>query len=191
MTQPEETPPRDGGGFSSKIGPLPAWAWIGIATVGGVVVLLWMRSRKTASTVDTTAPSSVSPDTAEVQNLQDQLGVVNSQIRNLQGGSTTPTGAAPGTPTRTAIITGGQGLNDFLKRYGISADQFLSLNPDVVKYLRTTNAGGFGAGGPDSLAFDLPNGTPIVVQIPLVTPPPLRPVSAPATNGHAISGVAG
>lgn len=106
MTQPPETSPRQGGsGLSAKIGPLPTWAWIGVAAVGGIVVILWLRSRSNTQQAATPG-SDVSPSTADVANLQDQLATVESQIRNLQGGNSTPidTGNGNGpTPTDTGI----------------------------------------------------------------------------------------
>ena len=186
MTQPPEAPPREsGGGLSTKVGPLPGWAWIGIAAVAGIGVILWLRSRGSATSA---APgSTVSPDTATVGNLQDQLATIAAQMRDLQGGSTTPTTNTQ--PTRTVIITGGQSLQDFLSQYSVSLQDFLALNPDIAKYLRTTNASGFGPGGPNSLAFDFgPNTSVMVAQVPLVaTKPPLQPINtSPSTNGHAL-----
>lgn len=189
MSQPTtERPPReDGGGLSQKLGPLPAWAWIGVAAVGGIIVILWLRSRN--ATAAQPAANSVSPDTATVGNLQDQLAVIASQIRDVQGGTSTPVSGTQ--PTRTAIVVGGQHLKDFLAQYNVSLQDFLNLNPDLAQYLKTTNANGFGPGGPDSLAFDFgPNVNVKVVQLPLVTtpkPPPFPPI-ATTTNGHAVTG---
>lgn len=96
MTQPEprrpEAPPSQGGGLTAKIGPLPAWGWLGLAVVGGVIVLLYLRSRNASNA--TAAPSSgISPDTATVQNLQDQLATFGSQVRDLQGAPSRPLGS--------------------------------------------------------------------------------------------------
>lgn len=90
MTQPPERPDT-GSGLGEKIGPLPAWGWIALAAAGAVGVLLWLQRRNAASSSTTTTPS-VAPSTADVANLQDQLATVNSQIRNLQGANSTPTG---------------------------------------------------------------------------------------------------
>lgn len=102
MTQPPE--PRrassegtPSGGLTSKIGPLPVWGWVALAAVGGVVVLLWLRSRNSAAAGSTT--STVSPDTATVANLQDQLATVTSQIRDLQGAGSVATNPATGPGT--------------------------------------------------------------------------------------------
>lgn len=88
MTQPDTERRPSGGGLGAKLGPLPVWAWLGLTVTGGVVVLLWLRSRNSAAASSSTG-STVSPDTATVSNLQDQLSVVSSQIRNLQGGAST------------------------------------------------------------------------------------------------------
>lgn len=200
MTQPPEPTPREGGsgsGLTGKIGPLPAWAWLGIAVVGGVVAILWLRNRNAAaasgsSTTDT-GTTGVSPDVASVANLQDQLATVESQIRDIQGGTSTP--PAPGTdtvPTTTAVITEGQGLNTFLAKYHITLDQLLQYNPDVQQYLKTTNAGGYGPGGPDSLAFNVGTGPPLIVRIPLINNTPVTPTTVgtttPSVNGvHAVT----
>lgn len=198
MTQPPEPTPREGrgSGLSEKVGPLPTWAWIGVAVVGGIVVILWLRSRNAAasgsSTVDT-GTTGVSPDVASVANLQDQLATVEGQIRDIQGGTSTP--AAPGTdtvPTTTAVITEGQGLNTFLAKYHITLDQLLQYNPDVGQYLKTTNASGYGPGGPDSLAFNVGTGPPLIVRIPLISNTPVTPTSVttttPSVNGvHAVT----
>lgn len=190
MTQPETQPRQGGDGLSAKVGPLPAWGWIVLAAVGGIGLIVLLRSRN--ATQSTTAPSSVSPDTATTANLQDQLAVVASQIRDLQGGNSTPPPNNPpsGTtqPTQTAVITEGQGLNAFLQRYHITLDQLLALNPDVGQYLRTTNRSGYGPGGPDSLVFNV-GATPVIVKIPLV----MQPLNTPTNNnqntvnGHPVS----
>lgn len=104
MTAPARGPSdvdsgRSGGGLTSKVGPLPVWGWVALAAAGGIAVLLWLQSRKKAAApgdTSTAATGSVSPSTADVANLQDQLATVVSQIRDLQGGNSQP---APGTPT--------------------------------------------------------------------------------------------
>lgn len=95
--RPERPSTEDGGGgLSTKIGPLPTWAWLAITAAGGVVVLLWLQSRKNAASSTTDTSGTVSPSTADVANLQDQLATVGSQIRDLQGGQSQPnTGASP------------------------------------------------------------------------------------------------
>lgn len=150
MTQPPEPQPREGGGsgLSAKIGPLPTWAWIGVAAVGGIVVILWLRSRSNTQQAATPG-SEVSPSTADVANLQDQLATVESQIRNLQGANSTPidTGNGNGpTPTDSGIYYFGiDGDADPSKRYigipGIgyywvpdigTAQQYLNSHPQTI-----------------------------------------------------------
>lgn len=190
MTQPPESPPRErgGSGLTAKVGPLPTWGWIALAAAGGIVAILWLRSRG-ANQPSTSDTSSVSPDSATIGNLQDQLAVIASQIRDVQGGTSTPVTTTQ--PTQTAVITEGQGLNAFLQKYHITLDQLLALNPDIGQYLKTTNASGYGPGGPDSLVFNVGTGPPLIVKVPLVMQP-LAPVTvantntSTVTNGHAL-----
>jgi hypothetical protein len=98
MTDPTpSTKESSGGGLTSKIGPLPMWGWVAIAAAGGIAALLWMQHRKPAAQPTNTTEVQ-GPDSATVANLQDQLGTVLGQIRDLQGGSSKP---APGAPTDT------------------------------------------------------------------------------------------
>lgn len=193
MSQPTtEQPPREGGGgLSQKLGPLPAWAWIGIAAVGGIVVILWMRSRN--ATAAQPATNTVSPDTATVANLQDQLAVVESQIRDLQPGIPGPQGPVgppggigpPGTPPpsggtqppagggvlHTTVIDG-KSLAELLNAFGISQSTFESLNPGIQSTYRYYKPGvGYTSSNTPGSYIALNVGSvPKVVNLPAGTP---------------------
>lgn len=57
--QPSAPPARSSGGnvFTNKIGPLPMWAWVGIAAA---ILVIWrvMAGKKSASSQATTTPST-------------------------------------------------------------------------------------------------------------------------------------
>jgi len=141
MTQPptlERRPQPEGEGLSKKVAGLPTWGWIGIAAAGGVILLLWLQSRKSQaapSTQDSSVPST------------DQTGAIEtlaSQIRDLQGAGSQPT--TPGIPRdRGTYYFGINGDPDPARRYlGIpgvgyywvpdigTATQFLSSHPQTI-----------------------------------------------------------
>lgn len=88
MAEPETRP--EGGSFLSRI---PTWGWVGIATVGGVLVIVWWKNRNSSAASDTSAPASVSDSDSDVQSELDSLA---AQIRDLQGDNST-TGDSGGT----------------------------------------------------------------------------------------------
>lgn len=150
MTQPPETTQRPeggtGGGLTSKLGPLPVWGWVAIAAAGGVVLLLWLQSRKNAAAAATPAPNVIGPDTAEVQNLQDQFGVISSQIRNLQGGGSVATSNSPSTSNVLAgwsVYQYLSDLNDQLQQQGnplrVTYAQLLALNPGLANNINNSD----------------------------------------------------
>lgn len=106
MTQPDVST-RDGGGLTSKVGPLPVWGWVALAAAGGIAVLLWLQNRRTAAAAagaGTNATTQVQgADAAQVANIQNQLSTVLSQIRDVQAMPLTPGPAGP------AGATGGIG----------------------------------------------------------------------------------
>lgn len=129
--------------MTSKLGPLPVWAWVGIAAAGGVVVLLWLQNRK-AGAASTTNNTTNVPDT-QVTDLQSQLATVESQIRDLQGASstTTPPPDGTGTPAPTQHATENvkagwhvdqwvHDLNTSGEAPGITWDKLVALNPTIV-----------------------------------------------------------
>ena len=158
MTQPE-TQPRDSGslGLTQKMGPLPVWGWIALAAAGGIGVLVWLQHRKSAA-ADTTGTNSTvavqGADAATVANLQDQLGVVLSQIRDLQGGPSTPTGPTTvplnSNQVQTSQVKAGwsvyqylSDLNDQFQQQGntlrVTYSQLLALNPGLANNINNAD----------------------------------------------------
>lgn len=146
----QETPPRSG-----RIGGLPTWGWVAIAAAGGVVVLLWLRSRKTA------APTTPTTDTSG-NDIASELSVLQTEIQNLQGMGSLPTSPPPaGTPSSgpplTAIqpipgpnippgtmrplgyttVSDAKNLNELLSFYGETQQQFEQDNPWVKAFYAT------------------------------------------------------
>lgn len=173
MTQPAETAPSQGGGLTSKLGPLPVWGWVALATAGGIGFILWRRSKANAAAATTTTGTVnvQGPDSATVQNLQDQLAVVESQIRDTQAmpltpGPAGPVGPAggigpPGTPgpatpvpspaqaTSRTTISSGESVAPMLAFFGMTQQQFEQLNPGIQNsYYHKPGTG--------ALAFTLP-----------------------------------
>lgn len=187
MTQPPDTQSRSGGGLTQKVGPLPTWGWIALAAAGGIGVLLWMQNRrKNAAAVAGTAPAVdvQGADAATVANLQDQLATVMSQIRDTQAipltpGPTGPAGSAgpvgppgaigpPGTPVNVnpvqiqpvpsrTTITSGESVAPMLAFFGMTQQQFESLNPGIQQTY-------YHKPGTNALAFSLPG--PRIVNVP-------------------------
>lgn len=103
-----DRPPASGSaGWQSKIGPLPAYAWVLVAAAGGVAFLLWTRrggSDGGSNTAGFVAPSS------EEEGLSDeQYQTLLSQLRDLQGEDSVPvTTTPPATTTGKISDTIGQ-----------------------------------------------------------------------------------
>lgn len=98
-------PPAPSGGegsfFAKKLGPLPVWAWAGIALLG-VYLYRKYTSGSTATTATTTASTGTAPPTETITTAGGTYtGPVNAapgSITNPTTASTTDTGAtSPGT----------------------------------------------------------------------------------------------
>lgn len=110
-------PPPDvdqGSGLNSKLGPLPYWAWLGMATAAGVVGIIWWRSRKNAGD-SSQAPQSSAATSPEASGIPtEQYESLLALLRDIQGQASTP---IPGNPTPTPPPTYGGGDNVSSKQY--------------------------------------------------------------------------
>ena len=99
---PERVAPssRAGGGggnvFTNKIGPLPMWAWLGVAA-GILVVWRVMAGRSSASSQATTTPSSAADQVPQFVN-QTYLSTT-APLAPTTGDTSAPTQPSPFTPT--------------------------------------------------------------------------------------------
>lgn len=92
MSQPatERTAPAPAAGgnvLTRKIGPLPGWAWAGIAVAAGVGYI-WWRNRQNAAAAAATDTGTATTDPGVDQSATD--AVLQSEIQNLQGEVSTP-----------------------------------------------------------------------------------------------------
>jgi len=82
--------------FTQEKAGLPVWGWAGLAVAGGVVVLTWLRSRKSTVTPSTDTSST---QLSDAQGLAtDQYETLLSLLRDLQGQNSTPIGDTTPTP---------------------------------------------------------------------------------------------
>ena len=130
MAEDVDTAPAAGGSLAGtltrKWGPLPGWAWMGLAGAATLGVIWWRRrsAKATGAGTDTTATDQTAADqgtsagmTADVLAAAGgSFAVLQSEIQQLQGnaaqhpgttppttGTTTPTGSTGGhTPTPPA-----------------------------------------------------------------------------------------
>lgn len=80
--------PAGGSIASQKLGPLPTWAWIGLAAGGAFI---WFYARRSKSTEDSQpVTNTVTVPGADSADVQGQLATIYSQIRDIQGGNSTP-----------------------------------------------------------------------------------------------------
>jgi hypothetical protein len=102
-------PPSGGTGFSKKLGPLPAWAWVLLAAAGGVGYI-WYRNHKNASAASTAADTATSGDTSGTDDAA-SIATLQSEIQQLQGelSTQTPTpnsgGGESGGGEKTTVLT--------------------------------------------------------------------------------------
>lgn len=88
MTSPPiQRPPVTGGGASQRIAGLPVWGWVALAAAGGIATLLWIQSRKSASS------SAASQPAIELQGSDTQA--LLDQLQNMQGQPSTSTTTTP------------------------------------------------------------------------------------------------
>src|SRR5215831_8018196 len=133
--------PAPGGGniLQRKIGPLPGWAWAGLAGVGA---LAWFYFRNkqgqnaaSAATGDTLAATD---ESAVGDDIQGQLSTIQTEIQNLQGqesqeGSTTPdnSGSSSGgtsSPAVRHVSTGNETLNQIAKGRNTSVAHIVAVS---------------------------------------------------------------
>src|SRR5215831_2171208 len=132
--------PAPGGGniLQRKIGPLPGWAWAGLAGVGALA-WFYFRNRQgqnaaNAATGDTLAATD---ESAVGDDIQGQLSTIQTEIQNLQGqesqeGSTTPGNSGTGTsstdkPVRH-VSTGKETFNQIAKARHTSVAHIVSVS---------------------------------------------------------------
>jgi hypothetical protein len=139
MTQPDSSTRDSGGiGLTNKLGPLPVWGWIALAAAGGIAAIVWLRSRKPQDQQGNTTEVQ-GPDSATVQNLQDEMQVVISQIRDLQGGGSIPPSQAP--IEGVTKLPKNVNLYDWVKQQQATDPTFPTflqieqLNPDLARHL--------------------------------------------------------
>ena len=73
--------------FTDKIGPLPTWAWMGIAT-GGILLVVGIKGKKKGSTDNTAAQQQLAAEEAALANAAGQ-----SSISSNNGASTYGSGS--------------------------------------------------------------------------------------------------
>lgn len=136
--RPASGPPSPAGGgniLQRKIGPLPGWAWAGLAGVGALA-WFYFRNRQGQSAAD--AAASVPDTTAAVgDDVQGELSTIQTEIQNLQGeesqeGSTTPVNSGTGgghKPTYVRhVSTGKETLNQIAKSRHTSVAHIVSVS---------------------------------------------------------------
>jgi hypothetical protein len=69
--------------FSQKYGPLPAWAWLGIAAGGG---FLYIRYRNKKAATSTAASTSTTAGAAQGFDYGPSYAAIQSEIQGLQAG---------------------------------------------------------------------------------------------------------
>jgi hypothetical protein len=144
--------PQGGGLFSRKYGPLPGWAWAGIAA-GGALAWFWWRNRQASQASDTSSDDTA--DSGQEQANTDQIASLQDEIDALQGvvatetttgtggGSTTPSGGGSTTPSSTTkwvTANGKEDIYQIAKKNGLTESKFLSLNKtqkNLQKYVGT------------------------------------------------------
>lgn len=156
MTEPmppkRSTPPSGGGGaMSEKLWGLPTWGWVAIAAAGGVVMLLWLQNRKKGDSAPQQTLTTPSADSADVQDLQSQLATIEAQIRDLQGGGSTPapgddgSGTTPPVPaTDDGSVVGGRNVQGYFEAWNrhdptlhLTWAKFIALNPGALTNVNT------------------------------------------------------
>src|SRR5215468_2710343 len=126
--------PAPGGGniLQRKIGPLPGWAWAGLAGVGA---LAWWYFRNRSGQAAADASAGEDANAAVGDDVQGQLSTIQTEIQNLQGeesqeGSTTPANSGTGTspaPVRHES-TGKETLNQIAKSRHTSVAHIVAVS---------------------------------------------------------------
>jgi hypothetical protein len=98
----ESAPEKSGGGggnvFTRKVGPLPLWAWLAIATVAAIMYAMYSKNKKAAASSTSTAAAGQAAggvDSSLVPQFVNQTYVNNSP-------PAAPTATSTGTPTGPA-----------------------------------------------------------------------------------------
>ena len=101
--QPTAPAPRPSGGrgniLTQKIGPLPMWAWVGIAAAILVVWRYYSNKNAASAASSTTAASSSTPADQVPQFVNQTYTTVTAPSAPTGGPTTTPTQPSPSTPT--------------------------------------------------------------------------------------------
>jgi len=138
-SRPGAAAPAAGGGniLQRKIGPLPGWAWAGLAGVGA---LAWwyFRGRSGQAAADA-ATSSEDANAAVGDDIQGQLATIQTEIQNLQqsesqeGDESTPANSGTSTggsksPAVRHVSTGKETLNQIAKSRNTSVAHIVSVS---------------------------------------------------------------
>lgn len=144
-------PPKGGGFFSRKYGPLPGWAWATLAA-GGALAWFWWKNRQASQASDTGSNTDLADlgtsqaDADQLASLQDEIDALQGQVatENTTGpgsGSTTPTGSTtPSSSAKWVTANGKQDIFQIAKAHGITESKFLNLNKtqkNLQKYVGT------------------------------------------------------
>ena len=138
-TRPGQSPPAAGGGFfQRKIGPLPAWGWLGLA---GVAALGWWYFKNRGAGAGQSAAATTAADpTATGDDVQGELSTIQTEIQGLQGSESTEgsstgttnsgTGSSSGgnSPAIRHVSTGKETLNQIAKARGTSVAHIVSVS---------------------------------------------------------------
>jgi hypothetical protein len=138
--RPARPAPESGGGniLQRKIGPLPGWAWAGLA---GAAALAWwyFRSRGTgAGQATDSGTAAADPAAAVGDDIQGQLATIQTEIQNLQGeesqeGATTPANSGTGSsgsskPAIRHVSTGKETLNQIARGRNTSVAHIVAVS---------------------------------------------------------------
>lgn len=143
-----ESAPESGGGgggikgaFGRKVGPLPLWAWLGLATLLAVGYYMYAKNKAANSTASQSAGTGGSAGTTD-QSLVPQF--VNQTYVN-----SSPPVAPPSNGSKTVSATTkeyswtdtGQGWSatELAKKLGISLDDLKATNAQGTKALKDPN----------------------------------------------------
>lgn len=100
------------GAVKQKLGPLPVWAWVGLAGVG-IFIAFWIKNSQSSSGTLTTGQAAstnagdgiTSTDPLTADQLLQAVSQLSTQLANNQGQPTSGGGGQPGRPGRNP--TGG------------------------------------------------------------------------------------
>jgi hypothetical protein len=161
-----------GSGLTAKLGPLPAWAWLGIIAVGGAIVWFVYKGRQSsaaatpnASTTGNCIDNSGNSVPCNQVDYGGEIATLQTEIMDLQGESApAPTSTPAATPAAS-----GPAITGLHTTKVTSRNVSLAWNPvqGDFFYLVTYSTGTYPKSG-----FAV--GTPTIVQAPSWTSPPLK-----------------